>query len=42
MLTLSAEIYDRPKIWPGDHRTRYWRDHVDEYIRFYADALADC
>jgi hypothetical protein len=41
MLTLSAEIDIRPKTWPGDS-TRYWRDQVDEYVRFYADALAGC
>jgi S-formylglutathione hydrolase FrmB len=42
MLTLSAAIDVRPKTWPGDHSTRYWREHVDEYVRFYADALARC
>jgi hypothetical protein len=42
MLALSAEIDVRPRIWPGDHSTAYWRDHVDEYVRFYADALRRC
>jgi S-formylglutathione hydrolase FrmB len=42
MLTLGAEIGVRPKVWRGDHSPRYWRAHVDEYVRFYADALARC
>jgi putative esterase len=42
MLALGAEIDVRPKIWPGDHSTSYWRDHVDEYVRFYTHALATC
>jgi S-formylglutathione hydrolase FrmB len=29
-------------VWPGEHGTRYWRDHVDEYLRFYAASLARC
>jgi hypothetical protein len=32
----------RLTVWPGGHDTGYWRAHVDEYIRFYAEALADC
>ncbi|HZB35996.1 MAG TPA: hypothetical protein VE440_07995 [Gaiellaceae bacterium] len=42
MVPLSAEIGVRPKIWPGEHGTRYWREHVDKYLRFYADVLARC
>jgi S-formylglutathione hydrolase FrmB len=42
MLALSAEIDVRPKIWPGEHGTRYWREHVDEYLRFYVAALGRC
>ena len=30
------------KRWPGGHETSYWQDHWDEYMRFYARALADC
>jgi S-formylglutathione hydrolase FrmB len=30
------------RVWPGGHDTSYWRSHVDEYLRFYAGALADC
>jgi S-formylglutathione hydrolase FrmB len=30
------------KHWPGGHETGYWQEHWDEYMRFYARALADC
>jgi S-formylglutathione hydrolase FrmB len=29
-------------IWPGTHGGDYWRSHYDDYIRFYARALARC
>lgn len=29
-------------IWPGTHGGEYWRSHYDDYIRFYARALARC
>jgi S-formylglutathione hydrolase FrmB len=29
-------------IWPGVHGGDYWRSHYDDYIRFYARALARC
>jgi enterochelin esterase-like enzyme len=25
-------------VWPGGHDTAYWRAHVAQYLRFYADA----
>lgn len=28
--------------WPGTHGGEYWRSHYDDYIRFYARALARC
>ena len=28
--------------WPGGHDEDYWNAHWDEYLAFYADALADC
>jgi S-formylglutathione hydrolase FrmB len=28
--------------WPGGHEGSYWRAHYGSYLRFYADALADC
>ncbi len=30
------------KVWPGRHEERYWREHWDEYLGFYARALRDC
>jgi len=29
-------------VWPGSHSGSYWNKHVDRYLRFYAEALADC
>ena len=29
-------------VWPGGHETDYWKRHWDEYMRFYARALASC
>lgn len=42
MLTLGAEAHVRPKVWPGEHSTAYWREHVDDYLRFYVGALSRC
>jgi S-formylglutathione hydrolase FrmB len=30
------------RTWPGVHEGDYWREHIDEYLDFYARALADC
>jgi S-formylglutathione hydrolase FrmB len=29
-------------IWPGIHKQPYWDDHFPAYLRFYANALANC
>jgi S-formylglutathione hydrolase FrmB len=29
-------------VWPGSHSGSYWNAHAAAYLRFYADALADC
>jgi enterochelin esterase-like enzyme len=29
-------------LWDGGHDRDYWKQHVDEYLGFYADALARC
>jgi S-formylglutathione hydrolase FrmB len=29
-------------VWPGGHKSAYWRAHMADYLRFYADALARC
>jgi S-formylglutathione hydrolase FrmB len=40
---MLGALVDAPaKTPPGDHSTAYWREHVDEYLRFYVDALATC
>jgi enterochelin esterase-like enzyme len=39
---LASELGVVPHVWPGRHGTRYWRAHVDDYLGFYADALARC
>jgi S-formylglutathione hydrolase FrmB len=28
--------------WPGEHSGAYWRAHYEDYVRFYAAALARC
>jgi S-formylglutathione hydrolase FrmB len=30
------------RVWPGAHEGNYWRSHWDDYLRFYASALARC
>jgi enterochelin esterase-like enzyme len=39
---LGRRLRAKVRVWPGEHGTRYWRGHVDEYVRFYADKLARC
>lgn len=29
-------------VWPGAHASDYWRAHYEDYLRFYAAALAAC
>jgi S-formylglutathione hydrolase FrmB len=29
-------------LWEGGHDRDYWKQHLDEYLGFYADALARC
>jgi enterochelin esterase-like enzyme len=29
-------------VWPGGHDQSYWQSHWNDYLRFYASALADC
>ena len=29
-------------LWDGGHDRDYWKQHLDEYLGFYADALARC
>jgi S-formylglutathione hydrolase FrmB len=39
---LGGELGVQPHMWAGKHGSRYWRDHMAAYLRFYADALARC
>jgi S-formylglutathione hydrolase FrmB len=39
---LGALVDAPAKTPPGDHSTAYWRDHVNEYVQFYARALKTC
>jgi hypothetical protein len=36
---LAGEIGVPVHVWPGRHGSRYWRSHMAQYLRFYADAL---
>lgn len=38
----SGGVRVRAHRWPGAHDGDYWREHWDEYMRFYADALTRC
>jgi predicted esterase len=40
--TLAAELGIHMHVWPGAHDSAYWDAHWDTYMRFYANALADC
>jgi hypothetical protein len=39
---LGALVDVPAKTPPGEHSTAYWREHVDEYLRFYDEALRTC
>ncbi len=39
---LAREVGLQAHVWPGKHGSRYWRAHMAQYLRFYADALAGC
>ena len=30
------------RVWSGGHDRSYWKAHLRDYVRFYADALARC
>jgi enterochelin esterase-like enzyme len=29
-------------VWPGSHQQSYWQAHWNDYLQFYASALAHC
>jgi enterochelin esterase-like enzyme len=37
-VALAREIHARLHVWPGGHDGSYWRAHMAQYLRFYADA----
>jgi S-formylglutathione hydrolase FrmB len=39
---LAAALGVRLRTSPGGHDDAYWRSHYDQYVRFYAAALARC
>jgi S-formylglutathione hydrolase FrmB len=39
---LAAALGTRVRTWSGGHEGAYWRSHYDDYLRFYASALARC
>ena len=39
---LGALVHAPAKTPRGEHSTAYWREHVDEYLRFYGEALRAC
>jgi S-formylglutathione hydrolase FrmB len=39
---LAAALGVRKHTWSGGHDGAYWRSHYDDYLRFYASALARC
>jgi S-formylglutathione hydrolase FrmB len=39
---LAAALRIRLRTSPGGHEAAYWRSHFDDYLRFYARALARC
>ncbi len=41
-MLLGAATDTPVKVSPGDHSTAYWREHMDEYLRFYSGALKTC
>ena len=41
-VAFARELGVRARVWPGEHSHAYIREHLDEYLRFYARALAEC
>jgi S-formylglutathione hydrolase FrmB len=39
---LAAALHVALHTWPGRHEAGYWNAHYDDYLRFYARALARC
>ena len=39
---LANALHIHLHVWPGGHDLGYWNAHWDDYLRFYAQALATC
>jgi len=39
---LATGLHIPLHMWPGGHDLRYWNAHWNDYLRFYAQALATC
>ena len=39
---LASALGIRLRVSPGGHESAYWRRHYEDYLRFYARALARC
>ena len=39
---LASALGITMRHWKGEHEGDYWRAHCGAYLRFYANALADC
>ena len=39
---LASDLHIHMHMWPGGHDSRYWNAHWNDYLRFYAQALATC
>jgi S-formylglutathione hydrolase FrmB len=37
---LARELGVQAHVWPGKHGSSYWRDHMEQYLRFYAGACS--
>ena len=37
-VALAREIHAQLHVWPGGHEGSYWRAHIGQYLRFYAQA----
>ena len=38
----ARELGLQPHVWRGTHGSHYWKSHMGQYLRFYANALARC
>ena len=39
---LASALHIKLHVWPGGHDSAYWNAHWNDYLGFYAHALATC